>query len=887
VRIAWLIDHVDLDIDAPVAGIDITETYFNNLTSGCQVAMYYPQWYKNGELVTYGSFEAGASYKVVVDMNPKSNYGAEFADNVTATVNNQPADVRVDNTQWVEIEYDFGICPTAITNVELILDAPKQNGTPAQSVESYDSGGGYIPSVKYSLKWEASADGETWTAMTSNTFSTGTHYRATVSLQASQNYVFPLDPQNDPDLPATINGYSAEVLRCGEEDPSQFLSVRFNFGLLNDNVIEQIDIDGIIEPVVGEKPGYTCAISGNGYTINNAYSNGTDMVNGIGWYDVTLDKWMRPNMTFQIGHQYKVFVDVKTEDGYEFYTTDSGVPKGWGYINDNSAVLGVQSLAQNEQSLSWTFTCQPRTVKSIAVTGLDIPAEGATPDFTAVTDLPAYYTVESIEWYDYTNSADMSPSDTFVDGNEYWVTLIVKPQEEDDDELCKFVDGKTTATLNGIPVKKSANDSWTDVTSGPKVVRIFYRFTVENPKYFVTQPQGTILTVGETQNIAWETNFLPTATEIQYWDTETQDWDQWDVLSPENPLDSYDFILNEEGSYVFRIAAFIDGDLKAVSHEFVVSWESVHEYDIIINYGTASKIRAKEGEVITITADAPAGCKAFDCWEYVDVTLNDANSGSTSFVMPANTVSVTAIYKDHHEYSTYWIWDMNAHWHECSTCYEKADQESHISSGPATEQQAEVCTVCGYEIAPQLNHTHTYSQTWSKDATHHWHAATCGHDVVEGKATHVSSGPATEQQAEVCTVCGYEIAPQLNHTHTYSQTWSKDEAYHWHDCACGSKDSYEEHSFESNTDPDCHCGYVRQLPTVVFAWDGETCFATLTQEQEFLVLVAYYQEGQMTMSVFLDSETPEAAANAEQVKVFFLDKETCAPIQQAIEAMKP
>lgn len=34
------------------------------------------------------------------------------------------------------------------------------------------------------------------------------------------------------------------------------------------------------------------------------------------------------------------------------------------------------------------------------------------------------------------------------------------------------------------------------------------------------------------------------------------------------------------------------------------------------------------------------------------------------------------------------------------------------------------------------SHSHTYSENWTYDETNHWHAATCGHDVVSGKAEH-------------------------------------------------------------------------------------------------------------------------------------------------------
>ena len=33
-------------------------------------------------------------------------------------------------------------------------------------------------------------------------------------------------------------------------------------------------------------------------------------------------------------------------------------------------------------------------------------------------------------------------------------------------------------------------------------------------------------------------------------------------------------------------------------------------------------------------------------------------------------------------------------------------------------------------------HTHTYAAGWSFDDTYHWHAATCGHDVLSDRAEH-------------------------------------------------------------------------------------------------------------------------------------------------------
>ena len=374
-----------------------------------------------------------------------------------------------------------------VRDIELTIDPPKQNGTPDQTVACGDyaykqATGNDNMWDDVDVYWEESTDGKTWTQIASNdTFTVGYHYRASVNVMCRKGSIFDVDAQIEPNVVATVNGYYAEVFRYPEEDPSELICVRFDFGILNDNIIEQIDIDGVIEPVVGEHPNYSCAISGTGYTVNTAYDNGTYAINGMCWYDVTFDMWMKPNMTFQIGHEYKLFVDVKTEDGYEFYTTSVGSsypPAGWGYINDNYATLGVQSDARFEQSLSWTFTCQPQTVKSVVISGLNVPMDGSKPDFTAITD-SNYYTVDSIEWMDNTNGSDMTAEDTFEEGHEYWLLLTVVPNEEDGNKLCKFAaNNKTVAYLNGVEVKNIPNDSWQEVTSSVKKVSIFYTFKV-------------------------------------------------------------------------------------------------------------------------------------------------------------------------------------------------------------------------------------------------------------------------------------------------------------------------------------------------------------------------------------------------------------------------
>jgi|GEM_PF-1966168 len=57
------------------------------------------------------------------------------------------------------------------------------------------------------------------------------------------------------------------------------------------------------------------------------------------------------------------------------------------------------------------------------------------------------------------------------------------------------------------------------------------------------------------------------------------------------------------------------------------------------------------------------------------------------------------------------------------------------------------CDYTTYQEIPALGHK--YSQDWSNDKTYHWHASTCGHDVVSDKEEH------TFDSNWVCTECEY------------------------------------------------------------------------------------------------------------------------------------
>lgn len=65
------------------------------------------------------------------------------------------------------------------------------------------------------------------------------------------------------------------------------------------------------------------------------------------------------------------------------------------------------------------------------------------------------------------------------------------------------------------------------------------------------------------------------------------------------------------------------------------------------------------------------------------------------------TATEIVLPKTDHSWAEGYLSDMTGHWHKCSSCGATTNPERHVSGGPATTQQAEICTVCGYEIAPK------------------------------------------------------------------------------------------------------------------------------------------------------------------------------------------
>ena len=202
------------------------------------------------------------------------------------------------------------------------------------------------------------------------------------------------------------------------------------------------------------------------------------------------------------------------------------------------------------------------------------------------------------------------------------------------------------------------------------------------------------------------------------------------------------------------------------------------------------------------------------------VACSNGDAQQSSNIPSGQTPSQQGEDGHEHTFSSAWTYNDTHHWHDASCGHDVVSDFAPHTFGewvidtPATEEtegvKHRICTVCGKtEIGSidRLPHEHRYSSAWTYNDTHHWHDASCGHDVVSDFAPHtfgewVIDTPATEEtegvKHRICTICGKTETgsiDRLPHEHRYSSEWSSNDTHHWQECSCGEKQNYAQHTY--------------------------------------------------------------------------------------------
>ncbi len=190
---------------------------------------------------------------------------------------------------------------------------------------------------------------------------------------------------------------------------------------------------------------------------------------------------------------------------------------------------------------------------------------------------------------------------------------------------------------------------------------------------------------------------------------------------------------------------------------------------------------------------------------------DNKNNGSSSSQGGGNTDDGSNDEDTHvHDYSNTWTTDATNHWHECS-CGAKTDLSAHDFGTEWITDATNHWHECSCGAKADLS-AHDSSNQWAKDETSHWKDCSCGAKIDLGTHNYVNTSTVDAtctsegMRILVCDGCFDTKTEVIPITHDYSVEWSTDETNHWRECDCGAKTDLGEHDYsdEWSTDETSH-----------------------------------------------------------------------------------
>lgn len=222
-----------------------------------------------------------------------------------------------------------------------------------------------------------------------------------------------------------------------------------------------------------------------------------------------------------------------------------------------------------------------------------------------------------------------------------------------------------------------------------------------------------------------------------------------------------------------KISGATDGGIYCVSKSITVNDSHLKEVkDGNTVLGASNGTYTLPAGTHNITARDLAGNSAS-----ITVTVNEAHDpneddGNCATAVTCKVCGDVVTQAKSHNFSGTLLSDQNGHWYECQNegCNQTSAKEAHVSSGAATEDKAETCTVCGYTINPPLNHEHArnlrsvgaVAATCTTEGHKAYYRCSCGMLFSDAAAQHET------------TVAEITI-PATGHSYgTPAYTWSED-----------------------------------------------------------------------------------------------------------------
>lgn len=488
-----------------------------------------------------------------VNVNVKADDGNSFADmsSVTGTINSYNATIgkvtMEDPEQYLNLSYKFTAAKanTVISSVDVSgVNAPVAGSKLDFSYD--DSSSLYtIDAFEWRNPNNDGIYGKSYVA------EENTSYQARFYLVPKTGYKFAND------ISGTINGFDAKVYSVSGYKTYESTVVIYNFTTgeiatepettepatepatvepkettapIDEHSITNIGVVSVVEPEIGE------VAKSKAYE----YKPANFTINSVSWYNKTDGYLMMiGDDKFEANKTYTARVKVSAKNGYYFNNPTA-------MINGKTANISAVDGYSEESVLLVTLDfktpaekADPEMITDVNITGVVEPKDGKTPSAKATGD--ENYFIESVSWYNSTDSADIKAPDTFEKGKEYYVNIFLRPRAgyrfnynpKNTDEL------NINATVNGI----SANSFTVSTYSKGEYIHINCSFiateadikettapveettapeTIEPPTDKSTEPEETstesevVTTEPQTQPDTTSTNpiVIPTIPEV-------------------------------------------------------------------------------------------------------------------------------------------------------------------------------------------------------------------------------------------------------------------------------------------------------------------------------------------------------------------------------------
>lgn len=233
--------------------------------------------------------------------------------------------------------------------------------------------------------------------------------------------------------------------------------------------VEKIRVS-VTAPAIDEQVSFSAGVGSAYYNIKTDVTD-SHFINGVKWQNVSDDKYLDNGDSFVMFKIYKVTVAVVCETGYEFAASPTAE------LNNTAASVEIVQVGSGHHPtrvayVSYTFPSLHRPAisteaKSVAISGVNVPAVGGIPDYTVATDdnckvILSYNSngyMNGILWHDLTDQKNITVQDKFAGAHLYRVSVMIAPDNN------QYFTDSLTATLNGEQATVETLDAGSAIVS--------------------------------------------------------------------------------------------------------------------------------------------------------------------------------------------------------------------------------------------------------------------------------------------------------------------------------------------------------------------------------------------------------------------------------------